>query len=388
MNNDTCPKCQFPKMSASALECPRCGIVFARYRGYSAVQPAISPTLPEEARPSPSTVNNNDPFDWIDGKPLEGFEGPPQHVRSPSPKPTEPSHEWFAEPPPTSLDEPILDMTSTPQSLLVSRHGSAGGNWLGPLEGYLSTEPGSGIKSVWLAVGLVMAGFITFSDWPRWILGILSVLIHELGHAAFAWAFGRPAIPSLDLVYGGGVTPTFDQSWLLVLVIAALLYLPFAKHRHVLAVNIRAGIFIGVYLGAAFSPVSEVLWIAGGHGLVMISIVYCLYLVMRGTGFKTPLDAPLYATIGFFNLFHLLGEYWQLATSSDFRADYEQAKGGHPSDFSFLAEMFGLSTAPLAWLAMVAALTTPLLAYLLFKHNTVWRDWLADRYARLTSETE
>ncbi len=376
MNNETCPKCQFPKMSASALDCPRCGIVFARYRRHAAASSAIpSPLSAAESPPSPSLAADESPFDWIDDEPSANFERPPQQARKRLAEPETSSLEW---PPETRFEtppEPTRLLVDNPRGVSVVWH-------------YLWNGPRSGVGSVWLLVGMVLALFICFSQWPRWVLGILGILIHELGHTVFAWIFGRPAIPSLDLVYGGGVTRSFDQSWLLVGFIAVLLYLPFARRWNVPAVNLRAGLCIVLYLVAAFTQVSEVFRIVGGHGLVVISVVYCLYKVMQGTDFKTPAEGPLYAVIGFFNLFQELVVHWQLATSSGFRADYEQAKGGLPSDFGHLTDIVGISVEPLAWLALLATLSSPLMAYLLFKHDAAWRAWLVERLAWLTGSGE
>ncbi len=368
MSSETCPKCQFPKQSATALECPRCGIVFARYR---------DPVADHRAAPSPRQMSQvqlsheqESPFEWVEGVPMAELEALPRDPREAPPQPS-----IHHEPEPLTAQAHRYDFAH----MLGSEAGSKRALGLGSPQASTKRQ-----KWGWMALGFCMALVLSFSVFPRWIFGILSVLIHEMGHAAFAWLFGRPAIPSLDLINGGGITPTFSQSPLLVGLIALSIYLPFAKQRHEPGVNLRAGLCIGLYLVMAFTSLSQVLLIAGGHLTVLISIVYCLHQVMRGTNFKTPLDPPLYAIIGFFNEFHLLNEFWKLTFDPDFRVEYEQAKGGLPSDFASLGEILGVGVAPLAGLALMATLAMPVLVYQLDRRGDIWQAWLRHQFAKLT----
>lgn len=154
------------------------------------------------------------------------------------------------------------------------------------------------------------------------------ILVHEVGHAVTHWAFGRPAIPTVNLLFGGGITLTFGQVWLL----NALIYLGIGCLIYRLRRKPRlqgiAVLLTVIYTFCLLTPTNLMLAVAMGHGLELIAIAVCLYLSASGKLCRIPGDRAIYAMLGCFILFSSLEFYWKLLQDPDFREWYEGGIGG------------------------------------------------------------
>lgn len=217
-----------------------------------------------------------------------------------------------------------------------------------------------------LAVGGALALVVFFVPFLRFVFHTLITLVHELGHTLAAWAFGIPAVPAFDFVYGGGVTVYQGRSAGLTV----LIYLAFAG----LAYRLREdrgyltalAVWVCAYTLAAFTPVHEAIEIAMGHGSELVFAGIFLYRALTGSGCRAPGERPLYAFCSFFILLSDVAFALSLLTSTANVADYEEAKGGgHWMDFSRLAEDYlHVDLQAVVFLFLVAVVLVPFAAYL------------------------
>jgi hypothetical protein len=228
-------------------------------------------------------------------------------------------------------------------------------------------------------MGALLTGFvlavILFALGPLKVLfhGFL-ILVHEIGHAVTHWLFGRPAIPSVNILFGGGITLVFGQSlWLIVLIylgIAFLIYLCRAYPR-------LQGILVLltlVYTVCLFTRTNTMLSTFMGHGMELVAIAVCLYFSTSGYFCRIPGDRAIYAMLGFFTLFSDVQFSWQLSHDADLRAWYEGGIGGMiDNDFVILAnEYFGVDLSVIANLFLLGCLLAPAIAFLAFRYEAWW----------------
>jgi hypothetical protein len=223
-------------------------------------------------------------------------------------------------------------------------------------DAWVSLVIGAGLAAVALAVPLV--GFV---------IDVLRTVIHELGHTASAWLLGSPALPSFDLTFGGGVSDILDRQPLVIVAIyAAFAWLVFRARddRTTLAVML---ITVALYSVAVFTPIRGLLITAMGHGTELIIAGVFLYRALSGSQILRSQERPLYAFLG---LYLILADAWfayNLITSPEHRAAYEEAKGGgHRMDFSLIAEEYLHVRLGVVAASFLLACTAPIVAAFLF----------------------
>ncbi len=74
-----------------------------------------------------------------------------------------------------------------------------------------------------LGVGFALAVVAPKVPLVGMVIGCLATVIHELGHTATSWLFGSPAVPSFDLVYGGGITRGIGRQPAIIVGVYAIL---------------------------------------------------------------------------------------------------------------------------------------------------------------------
>ena len=211
-----------------------------------------------------------------------------------------------------------------------------------------------------LAVGVYVVPFL------RFVFRTLITLVHELGHALTAWAFGIPALPAFDFAYGGGVTVHQGRSTGLIV----LIYLGFVGLAYWVRQNrgylIALALWVCAYTLVAFTPLHEAVEIAMGHGSELIFAGIFLYRALTGNACRAPGERPLYAFCAFFILLNDVVFALSLLTSAASVADYEEAKGGgHWMDFSRLAEDYvHVDLQAIVFLFLIAVVLVPFAAYL------------------------
>ncbi len=230
-----------------------------------------------------------------------------------------------------------------------------------------------------LLVGAVIA-FATFAlPFPRFVFSYLGTLVHELGHTLTYLAFGYPAIPSFDFVYGGGLTSASERSKPALFLIAISLCLLLWHLRQRKPALWLAGCLVVVAYGIiASTRLHEFLISAMGHGMVLVIAGIFLYRSVREHTQKTPIEGPLYAACGIFLLLSEAGTAWNLRHDADYRELYAMGKGGVlEGDLTILGrELLGGSAADAAFWLLAGCVLTPCLTYLACRYDFSIIDWL------------
>ena len=209
------------------------------------------------------------------------------------------------------------------------------------------------------------------------------ILVHEVGHAVTHWLFGRPAIPSVNLAYGGGVTLVFDQSVIVIcfvyFAIAFLIY----YCRHYRFILVLLGIFASIYSFCLSNSTNLMLSTFMGHGMELVAIAVCLYLSMSGYFCRFTGDRSIYSMLGFFTLFADFEFSWKLTHDPDYREMYEGGIGGViDNDFVILArDYFGVDLSVIASIFLICCVAIPLMVFLVF-HYELWLHKRLDQLLR------
>jgi hypothetical protein len=240
----------------------------------------------------------------------------------------------------------------------------------------LSSE-GRNAVLIGFALGVVLFMVPLFNVLFRGFL----VLVHEVGHALFHWLFGRPALPTVNLLHGGGITLFFEQSaWvigLIYLAIAAFAYLC----RFYPAMLVLTGVCTAVYTVCLATPTNMMLSVLMGHGMELVAIAACLYLCVSGRLCRFGGDRSIYGMLGFFTLFCDLQFSWQLVRDENFRAWYEGGIGNViDNDFMILAtEYFAVDLSAIANAFFLGCIIAPILAFLGWRYEA----WLQQGWQQL-----
>lgn len=202
-------------------------------------------------------------------------------------------------------------------------------------------EPQEIEREGWVALGLglILAGVVLIFPGLTSLFSYFITLVHELGHSLFAWIFGYPSIPAFDFTYGGGVTITFGEKkiWILLLIYLAFGGLFYYYRKNRLSLIFLSGSF-GLYTLFLLTELHEILGLFMGHGTELVFAGIFLYRAISGFACIYPVERPLYAFIGFFTIFYNLRFSYQLWMNPVYRAEYAEAKGGGDwMDFSRIA---------------------------------------------------
>lgn len=227
----------------------------------------------------------------------------------------------------------------------------------------------------WLAIstGALLAAATTVTVWLAYALGLISTLVHELGHSVGGWFFGYPSLPTFDFAYGGGVTLQQQRLWWLVLIVAIMFvwYIFSYRRNHVSFVLLVLG--AAVYLVLAFTPAHRGVVLAMGHIAELVFAGFLLYLAMSGRRSHGELLRPAYAFLGFFILFDDIRFSYLLAFDEVQRNNYETVNAiGFQMDLSRLADYYlNISVSNIALLFLMLCLLTPVLSYVCLRKRDV-----------------
>lgn len=200
------------------------------------------------------------------------------------------------------------------------------------------------------------------------------VLVHELGHALTYWLFGSPALPTVNILYGGGITFSAGQSGvLLALIYGGLGWLAYKLRAYPGWLGVLAG-FTLLYSLCLLTPLHIILPILMGHGLECVAIALCLYLALSGYLCRIKGDRAIYAMLGFFTLLRTIQFSWRLGHDPDFRAGYEEGIGGVlDNDLVILANQYlNVDLSAIATAFLIACLAAPIVAFLIFRYEAWW----------------
>ena len=230
-----------------------------------------------------------------------------------------------------------------------------------------------------LLTGLFLAISLMIISPLRILFHGFLILVHEIGHAVTHWLFGRPAIPSVNLAYGGGVTLVFDQSVIVIcLVYFAIAFLVYYC-RHYRFILVLLGIFTSVYSFCLSNSTNLMLSTFMGHGMELVAIAVCLYLATSGYFCRFTGDRAIYSMLGFFTLFADFEFSWKLTHDSDYREMYEGGIGGViDNDFVILArDYFSIDLSVIANIFLIGCVVIPLMVFLVFSYELWLRKGLA-----------
>ncbi len=225
-----------------------------------------------------------------------------------------------------------------------------------------------------LAIGLVTAPIFAFTPILQYMGWFLSSLVHEMGHAAFAWLCGMPAIPAISLAGHAAAVHDEQQPVLVALIGLALAWVPW-KFVHGAARWVAIGLVAVLYPALALTGAKELLHLLAGHGGELAFATLCLWKTLDGGFTRTPLERGLYGTVGWY----LLGKNallcFGLMTSGAARARYESN-----GSFGLTNDMIRAAEDVLGWpLQSVALLMLVVCALVLPAALVLWRVGLRVR---------
>lgn len=221
-----------------------------------------------------------------------------------------------------------------------------------------------------LLVGAVLAALVLAVPFLRFVFSYLTILVHELGHALFAWLFGYPAIPSFDFHYGGGFTSYETRKTILLGLVFTGWILALYAYRHHRPGLLAIGGLAGLYTLLALTPLHEHLIGFMGHGTELIFAGIFFYRALSGTAVKVGAERPLYAFLAFFIVASDARFALGLVRSPLERQLYAEAKGGGDwMDFSLLARGLGMELTAVAGLFFIVTLLALPLAWLACRHR-------------------
>ncbi len=223
-----------------------------------------------------------------------------------------------------------------------------------------------------LLIGAVAAFVVLMMPYVSFILGAFSTLVHEFGHALFAWVFGYPSIPAFDFVYGGGVAIHFERANVILWAVYAFsAWLLVRYHKRGGTVVLLLGA-IALYSLLAFTTAHQVLLLFMGHGTELAFASLFLFRAISGHATFHETERVLYGFIGFLLQFRALQFVYDFFYDPVFRDFYQQGKGGLTNDFQRIAWLMNVEMTTVFSFFFVCALLPPLLAWMAYRYESYW----------------
>ncbi len=288
-----CPKCGFDQ-PAGALDCARCGIVFAKFQREQTTLADPQETATRRPRLDPTA-----------GQSAANRAGIRESTSTAAP---------------AALPE-VYDETA------LAQFGSATAS----LEDAPVTNGRIG-RSELLVLGSGLAAAIVVYAVPftRMVFSLMVTLFHEFGHAVMGWLFGIPSLPAFDFVYGGGWTHygNFRPS-IALLIAGAFVYALWLFRANRKSMALIAALFLMWLLIVSREWRRELVIASAGHAAEFVLAGIFFYMALAGVGWKIPeIERPLGAFVAFFVQIHSMAFAWRLGHDADFLAWYREGKGG------------------------------------------------------------
>lgn len=281
-----CPKCGFEQLKG-AMECPQCGVVFAKY---FAAEVARAAEIGDDRAPAAAPVRTTARRPVTQSAPLNRVAMPDIYdgyaIKS--------AEEELAK-----LDE-VRDGTIGPGELKI------------------------------LGIGLAAAIVVYALPFTRFVFSAIVTLFHEFGHAVAGWLLGYPALPAFDLMYGGGITHYGEFHVSIAIAVGAV----FAWLAWTFRLNRKALTLILIIFAAWLIVVTgewrrELVAASAGHLAEFILAGIMLYKALSGVGLRAPeVERPVAAFVAFFVQIHSMFFALKLSRDADFLAWYREGKGG------------------------------------------------------------
>jgi hypothetical protein len=196
---------------------------------------------------------------------------------------------------------------------------------------------------IYLAIGLATAPVFAWTPILQYMGWFLSSLVHEMGHAAFAWLCGMPAMPAISL---GGHAMAMHGEQMLLLVVMIVAGSAFAAWRCLHGrVRVVALVALGVvYPVLAFTPAKELFHLLAGHGGELVFATLCLWKTLDGGFTESRVERALYGTVGWYLLGSNAALCLGLMSSAVKRAEY-----GANGSFGLTNDMIRAAEDVLGW---------------------------------------
>ncbi len=247
-----------------------------------------------------------------------------------------------------------------------------------PAEPLLPLLPPGGLLPI--VVGLVLAAWIVANNsLPSFIIRMLGTLAHETGHAFTAIVLGHPALPSFDLIHGGGVTAVQEQSLVLIAFEAGLLGIFVYLHRRNPWAWGAAGVLATTLLMLGLSDYGDLLILSMGHGGQVLMGAIFLYRAWAGVAVAHVAERWLYALIGWVLLLHAGGMCWDLIHDAEALESYLIGKCGMDNDLVRITEALpGVSLDAVVWFHFFMPMVAPAVVWAAYRYRASVR-WLLRR---------
>ncbi|AFY37714.1 hypothetical protein Lepto7376_1362 [[Leptolyngbya] sp. PCC 7376] len=225
-----------------------------------------------------------------------------------------------------------------------------------------------------IAIGLGIGVAIFVIPFSRFILNTFLTFVHELGHAVAFWAFGYPAVPSFDFIFGGGITLALNQVGILVAVVYILLgYIAFLYRRNSRTLILLGGLAV-LHLLCLISPWHQAAITMMGHVAEILAVFICGYFALGRYFCYVGGEQTMYAMLSGFSFLENCSFFGKLMFSDTFRITYRVGKGGLlDNDLVLLSNVhFPLGLEGTASLFFLCTIAMPILAWCTFRYEPLW----------------
>jgi len=191
---------------------------------------------------------------------------------------------------------------------------------------------------LYLGLGAVTAPVFALTPFVGFMGWFLASLVHEMGHAAFAWFCGMPAVPAIALD-GHAAAVHGEQSLFLVVLIALGLGSVAWRFLRGVPRGVALALIAFGYPGLVLSGAKEVLHLLAGHSGELAFATLSLWKTLDGGFTRSRAERLLYGTVGWFLLEKNVRMCWLLMHSESARADYmSNGSFGMTNDYLRVAE--------------------------------------------------
>ncbi|MDR3265083.1 MAG: hypothetical protein LBT15_03630 [Synergistaceae bacterium] len=199
--------------------------------------------------------------------------------------------------------------------------------------------------SIFLFTALAVNLVIFLVPWFRYIAYTYTIVVHEFGHAACAWATGYLALPTFDIIRGGGIT-MMSNSRSLIMFVPVIFFLAFATYKWYVYRG-TSGLWAAAALWIVYAlfSFSGAMWRflinSSGHASEILTGLVCIYFGFSTAKFNRPRHEKIILfTLGSHLLVNAVGFAISL-NDAGFIRSYTESEKVH--DFVKLSNAMGLS---------------------------------------------
>jgi hypothetical protein len=191
---------------------------------------------------------------------------------------------------------------------------------------------------LFLALGALTAPVFSLTPLLGFMGWFLASLIHEMGHAGFAWLCGMPAFPAISLEGHAAAMHGEQLAPLVAMIGAGLAWGAWQLFNGPVRIAAVAAVLV-LYPALALTSAREVLHLLAGHSAELAFAVLALWKTLDGGFTRSTAERALYSTVGWFLLGKNAVLCWGLMRSESARADYMTSGSfGFTNDYLRVAE--------------------------------------------------